>query len=64
MLPTWTTDPWSTMSQLRMTVVSRPECSWIGGNLETKAVGYAISNVVPEHLDEVQLSETGTPLEN
>jgi superfamily II DNA or RNA helicase len=35
-------------------VVSRPECSWIGGNLETKAVGYAISNVVPEHLDEVQ----------
>ena len=35
-------------------VVSRQECSWIRRDLEANALGYAISHVVPEHLEEVQ----------
>lgn len=36
------------------TILARPECSWITRELEQKAQGYAIGNVVPEHLQEVR----------
>lgn len=36
------------------TILARPECAWIGPDLEAKAVGYAIGTVVPEHLAEVK----------
>ena len=36
------------------TIVGRPECAWIGRDLEQKAQSYAIANVVPEHLEEVR----------
>ena len=36
-------------------IVGRPECSWIGGNLESKAVEYAVSRLVPTHREEIQL---------
>jgi hypothetical protein len=36
------------------TIVGRPECAWIGRDLEQKARSYAIANVVPEHLEEVR----------
>jgi hypothetical protein len=35
-------------------IVARPECSWISRDLESKAQGHAIANVVPEHLAEVR----------
>ena len=35
-------------------LLARPECAWIGRDLEQKAQGYAIAQVVPEHLDEVR----------
>jgi SNF2 family DNA or RNA helicase len=35
-------------------LLARPECGWIGRELENKAQGYAIANVVPEHLKEVR----------
>ena len=35
-------------------IVGRPECSWIGGDLEAKAVEYAVSRLVPDHLEEVR----------
>jgi hypothetical protein len=35
-------------------ILDRPECSWIGPELEQKAQGYAIARVVPEHLAEVR----------
>ena len=35
-------------------IVGRPECSWIGGNLEAQAVEYAVSRLVPTHREEVQ----------
>jgi hypothetical protein len=35
-------------------LLARPECEWIGRELEPKAQGYAISTVVPEHLEEVR----------
>jgi SNF2 family DNA or RNA helicase len=35
-------------------ILDRPECAWIDQNLEQTAIGYAISNVVPEHLEEVR----------
>jgi SNF2 family DNA or RNA helicase len=34
-------------------LLARPECAWIGARLEQKAVGYAIANVVPDHMREV-----------
>ncbi len=34
--------------------LARPESAWIGREIEQKAQGYAIANVVPEHLDEVR----------
>ena len=41
-------------------ILDRPECAWIGSDLEQKAQGYAISRVVPEHLDEIR--KTRLPL--
>ncbi|MGE0409719.1 MAG: helicase-related protein [Amphiplicatus sp.] len=35
-------------------VIARPECAWITKDLESKAMGHAIANVVPEHLQEVR----------
>ena len=35
-------------------ILARPECGWISGELEAKAVGFAVSHVVPEHLEEVR----------
>jgi hypothetical protein len=35
-------------------LLARPECAWIGRDLERKAQGYAVAHVVPEHLNEVQ----------
>jgi len=36
------------------TLLERPECQWIDRGLEHKAQGYAIVQVVPEHLAEVK----------
>jgi SNF2 family DNA or RNA helicase len=35
-------------------LLGRPECAWITRELEPKAQGYAITHVVPEHLQEVR----------
>lgn len=35
-------------------IVARPECGWINRDLESKAHGHAIANVVPEHLTELR----------
>ncbi|HEX6899316.1 MAG TPA: helicase-related protein [Thermoanaerobaculia bacterium] len=35
-------------------ILGRPECAWINRELESKAQGYAIARVVPEHLKEVR----------
>jgi SNF2 family DNA or RNA helicase len=35
-------------------ILARPESDWIAKDLEAKAQGYAIANVVPEHLAEVR----------
>ena len=35
-------------------IVARPECSLIDGDIETKAVGYAVSHLVPGHLESVR----------
>jgi hypothetical protein len=35
-------------------IIDRPESTWITRELEQKALGHAIANVVPEHLDEVR----------
>ncbi|MCX5796458.1 MAG: helicase-related protein [Elusimicrobia bacterium] len=35
-------------------ILARPECAWITRELEQKARGYAVANVVPEHLSEVR----------
>ena len=37
-------------------ILDRPECAWIDGGLEKKAAGYAVANVVPEHLGDVRTS--------
>jgi hypothetical protein len=36
------------------TLIARPECAWIGADLEDRAQTHAIANVVPEHLAEVR----------
>ena len=36
------------------TILARPECGWIGRDLEQKAQTYAVSRVVPDHLSEVR----------
>ena len=35
-------------------ILERPQCAWIGRDMEKKAQGYAVANVVPEHLAEVR----------
>ena len=35
-------------------VLARPECAWIGSQLEQMAQQYAVSQVVPEHLEEIR----------
>jgi len=35
-------------------ILARPECAWIGRELEAGAQGHAVSHVVPEHLEEVR----------
>jgi SNF2 family DNA or RNA helicase len=35
-------------------LLDRPECGWINRELEQKAQGYAVAEVVPEHLKEVR----------
>ena len=35
-------------------LLARPECAWISHELEQKALGHAVANVVPEHLKEVR----------
>lgn len=35
-------------------ILARPECQWIGADLEQRAMTHAISRVVPEHLKEVR----------
>ena len=37
-------------------ILDRPECGWVDRGLEKKAEGYAVANVVPEHLAEVRKS--------
>jgi hypothetical protein len=38
---------------------ARPECGWITGELEQRALGHAIAHVVPEHVTEVRDRRTG-----
>ena len=35
-------------------ILDRPECAWIDREIEQKAQGYAVAQVVPEHLKEVR----------
>jgi SNF2 family DNA or RNA helicase len=35
-------------------ILGRPECEWISGDIERLAAGYAVTHVVPEHLAEVR----------
>ena len=35
-------------------VLARPECTWIGAELEQTAQRYAVANVVPEHVEEIR----------
>ena len=40
-------------------ILDRPECAWITRELEKKAQGHAVVNVVPEHLAEVRGPKLG-----
>jgi hypothetical protein len=35
-------------------ILARPECQWIGADLEQRAMTHAVAQVVPEHLKEVR----------
>src|SRR5205823_9877564 len=35
-------------------ILGRPECAWITRDVEQKAFGHAVANVVPEHLADVR----------
>ena len=35
-------------------ILERPQCAWIDRDIEMKTQGYAVANVVPEHLAEVR----------
>ena len=41
------------------TILNLPECSWIQRELEQRVQGYAVANVVPEHLKEVRAAKLG-----
>ena len=45
---------WPTTSPAVEVILDRPECAWIGRDLEQTAQAYAVANVVPEHLAEVR----------
>ena len=36
------------------TLLARSECGWISNNLEARALGHAVANIVPEHFEEVR----------
>ncbi|MBI5524649.1 MAG: DUF3883 domain-containing protein [Desulfarculus sp.] len=38
-------------------ILARPECAWISREMEHQAQGYAVAQVVPEHLSEVRDSK-------
>ncbi len=40
-------------------IVARSECGFIGGDIESKAVGYAVSHLVPGHLESVRSRKLG-----
>ena len=40
-------------------VMERPECAWITGDLEQRALEHAVTDVVPGHLDEVRNAKLG-----
>jgi uncharacterized protein DUF3883 len=40
-------------------ILDGQECAWINRELERKALGYAVANVVPEHLREVRAQKLG-----
>ncbi len=42
-----------------VTILNRPECGWIGRDLEQKARGYAVAEVVPGHVQEVRARRLG-----
>ena len=52
--PISTTGRWPRTSPASRRSSARPECAWIDRELEQKAQGYAIAQVVPEHLEEVR----------
>lgn len=35
-------------------ILMRPECSWVAGEVESKAVEFAVAEIVPAHLNEVR----------
>ena len=35
-------------------IVGRPECGWVGNDLEDKAVKFFVSELAPKHLDEIK----------
>ncbi|NMB74745.1 MAG: DUF3883 domain-containing protein [Myxococcales bacterium] len=35
-------------------ILARPECGWIGAEIERRALGHAVANIVPAHLQEVR----------
>jgi SNF2 family DNA or RNA helicase len=39
----------------RDAILDRPECAWIHRDLERAALGHAVAQVVPEHLEEVRV---------
>jgi SNF2 family DNA or RNA helicase len=39
------------------TILDRPECAWITRELEQRAQGYAVADVVPEHLKDVRVGK-------
>ena len=40
-------------------LLERPECAWIGSDLEQRALAHAVTRVVPEHLEEVRSARLG-----
>ena len=42
-------------------ILDRPECAWIGRELEKKAEGYAVANVVPGHVNFTELLARAEP---
>ena len=45
-------------------LLARPECAWVGRELEQNAQSHAVAQVVPEHLKEVRDTHLGTDRED